>query len=99
MEINPCEGKCFAVKKLVNKLEKEVEFWQKEAAYFERRMIYWRSNWSSTQHQISPHPKKKKHPRPNPQHLQLVASKWPPLDRLLRSLSLNTSFTGRYTDG
>jgi hypothetical protein len=70
MNKNPCGGNCFAVKKLVNKLEKENEFWKNEAAYYERRMIDWRRQCAASLPRIPSKTKKKK--RHNPGHLKVV---------------------------
>jgi hypothetical protein len=40
MEPDPCDGNCFAVMKLINKLEKEMETWKEDAEFWKGRTEY-----------------------------------------------------------
>ena len=66
----PCGGNCFAVQKLLNKLEKEVEVRTEEAEFWKRRASYWKAEYTCRS-PLAPKVKKRKR-RDNPGYLKVV---------------------------
>ena len=70
----PCEGNCFAVKKLLNKLEKEVDYWKDDAAFWERSASRWRQECGANLSHIPAKAQPKIKKRLNLGHLKLASS-------------------------